>query len=57
MLPKTEKGIRNRIQKYRNNLAKEKRIFGAYRDGGGIRYVIFYFLYLNPMIFEIEYCT
>ncbi len=46
MLPKTESGIRKRIQNYKSAFSKEKRKFGCYDDGYGKRYIIFYLFYL-----------
>ena len=44
--PKTERGLRSRITRYRAALSYEKRIYGAINDGSGIRYVIFWLLFL-----------
>lgn len=39
-LPKTPRGIQSRIKKYEDALKYEKRTFGGYHDGGGVRYAI-----------------
>ncbi|MBN1472503.1 MAG: hypothetical protein JW925_12035 [Syntrophaceae bacterium] len=46
MLPKTESGIRRRIQSYKTAFGKEKRKYGCYDDGYGKRYIMFYLFYL-----------
>jgi tetratricopeptide (TPR) repeat protein len=38
--PKTPRGIKSRIKKYEDFLKYEKRKFGFYHDGGGVRYAI-----------------
>jgi hypothetical protein len=44
--PKTERGLRSRIARYRAALSREKRIHAYISDGGGTRYVIFWLLFL-----------
>ena len=44
--PKTERGLRSRITRYRAALSYEKRKYGAINDGAGMRYVIFWLLLL-----------
>ncbi len=39
-LPKTKRGIQSRIKNYEDFLKYEKRTFGYYNDGGGVRYII-----------------
>lgn len=43
--PKTEKGLRSRIDSYKESMQKERRKFGCIDDGYGKRYIIFW-LYL-----------
>ena len=45
-IPKTERGLRSRITRYRAELTREKRTYGGIDDGRGIRYVIFWLLFL-----------
>jgi len=44
--PKTERGLRSRITRYRAELNREKRAHGNISDGAGTRYVIFWLLFL-----------
>lgn len=44
--PKTAKGLNSRISAYWTALKKEKRKYKFIDDGGGSRYVIFYFLFV-----------
>jgi hypothetical protein len=39
-LQKTPKGIQLRIKEYEDFLKYEKRTFGEYHDGDGVRYII-----------------
>lgn len=39
-LPKTTKGIQSRIKNYEDYLKYEKRTYGGFIDGGGVRYMI-----------------
>ena len=39
-IPKTPRGIRERIRRYERNLKKEKETFGAIHDGAGKRYLL-----------------
>jgi hypothetical protein len=45
-IPKTERGLRSRITRYRAELTREKRTYGGINDGRGMRYVIFWLLFL-----------
>src|SRR5690606_1866171 len=44
--PKTERGLRSRIVSYREAKKKEKRVFGFIDDGSGLRYVVFWLLFV-----------
>ena len=44
--PKTERGLRSRVVRYRASLTEEKRRYGDIDDGAGTRYVIFWLLFL-----------
>ena len=44
--PKTEKGLRNKIKSYRKAMTDEKREWGCFNDGGGLRYTLFYLYFL-----------
>ncbi|MFT5121854.1 MAG: hypothetical protein ACI9TH_003531 [Kiritimatiellia bacterium] len=44
--PKTERGLRSRIIRYRASLTSERKYYGAIDDGNGTRYVIFWLLFL-----------
>jgi hypothetical protein len=41
--PKTERGLRSRINSYKEAMRRERRKFGCYDDGYGRRYIIFWF--------------
>ncbi|MBB6481530.1 hypothetical protein [Spirochaeta isovalerica] len=45
-IPKTPKGISNRITKIRSQLSAFKREYGFIDDGGGARYYLFYLYFL-----------
>lgn len=45
-IPKTPKGISNRITKIRSQLSAFKREYGGHDDGGGARYYLFYLYFL-----------
>lgn len=45
-IPKTERGLSNRITKIRSQLSAFKREYGFIDDGGGIRYFLFYLYFL-----------
>ena len=45
-IPKTEKGISNRITKIRSQLSAFKREYGSHDDSGGARYYLFYLYFL-----------
>lgn len=45
-IPKTAKGISNRISKIRSQLSAFKREYGCHDDSGGARYYLFYLYFL-----------
>ena len=45
-IPKTPKGISNRITKIRSQLSAFKREYGGHNDSGGARYYLFYLYFL-----------
>jgi len=56
--PKTEKGLRSHIKKYRDQLSWEKREWGCVNDGSGIRYVLFlYYFLLGDLTLAKRYLT
>lgn len=56
--PKTKRGLQNRIDSYRKAMNDEKREWGYYNDGHGLRYILFslYFL-LDEKTLSKRYIT
>lgn len=54
--PETEKKVKSTISRYRSSLKKEYEKFGAYRDGSGKRYLLFWLYFvLNDLKKAKEY--